>query len=110
MRLKLAGWQRQTTVHDHKVTPVLKRGRRFFAEKDEPFRWIEGYKTRGRIADVALSGSFMVDFEFEPEDLHSWLIHLAKHDPQAALRLIGKAQAEAVISLAKAGEASDSAA
>lgn len=63
-------------------------------------RWHEGLCAYGKVENLSLSGSFLIQFEFEQAELKSWLLRFAESNPAEALRLMSEAQAEAMIALA----------
>ncbi|QOF76083.1 hypothetical protein [Variovorax sp. 38R] len=102
MKLTFRGWQRATTLHGHPVTPVRKStGGGLRTESNRALIWNDAGSAYGKVNDLALSGSFLVHFQFEQADLEGWLAEFAKTKPEEALRILAKIQAEAMIQLAK---------
>jgi len=102
MKLTFRGWQRVALFHYHDVTPVqIGSDRGLRPASKRALIWKDANTAYGKISDVALSGAFLVTFEFEQADLEGWLAELAKSKPEEALRLVAKVQAEALINLAK---------
>lgn len=103
MRLLFRGWRRELTTHVHPVTAVEHRNGKFSPKGEgEPLIWDDSLSAYGKVDGLALSGSFLIEFEFDEGELGNWLIKYSKKRPEAALRLIALAQAEATISLSKA--------
>lgn len=103
MRIQFRGWQREVNEHIHEVIPVALRRDRYSPQNKGTLEWHNDKVVYGKIENVALSGSFLVEFRMDPRELESWLTKYAKANPEEALRIIAKAQAEAVISLACGG-------
>ena len=102
MKITFRGWQREVTAHIHKVAPVEHKSFKYQAQQiDQPVTWSGPLKALGKLNNLGLSGNFLVEFNFEPEELRSWLEQYAKAHPEEALRLISTIQTEAYIQLAK---------
>lgn len=106
MKLTFRGWNRQVYSHGHKVSPIKSGSKRRYplGEPGEPLQWVDAKLARGRVDNLGLTGDFLVDFEFEEEELKNWLLAYAREQPGAAIRLLGEAQAEAIIALATTGK------
>jgi len=89
------------TQHEHSVRPVRHDAKGYEALKPGPIMWHNSFEAYGKVEKVALSGSFLMEFRFEATELENWLMAHVKENPSDALRLIGKAQAEAMIALAQ---------
>lgn len=98
MKLEFLGWTRAVHLHKHAVRPVA-RATRGYRAKPGPITWEKGLEAVGKVEGLSLGGDFLVRFSFEEEDMKSWLLSYAAAQPQAALRLMGIAQAEAMIAL-----------
>ncbi|MDR6887866.1 MULTISPECIES: hypothetical protein [Variovorax] len=106
MKLTFRGWQRATTLHSHPVTPVRKAaGGGIRTESNKALIWDDATSAYGKVNNLTLGGAFLVHFQFEQADLEGWLAQFAKSNPEEALRLLAKVQAEALIHLAKAPSA-----
>lgn len=102
MKLTFRGWQRVTTLHSHPVTPVrVGPGGGIRTESNRALIWKDATSAYGKVSNLALGGSFLVNFQFEQADLEGWLTEFAKSNPEEALRMMAKAQTEAIIQLAK---------
>lgn len=89
-------------AHKHNITPVDDSTGSYRAlSVDQPFVWNGPLTALGKINNVALTGSFLLQFEFEEIELSNWLETYARANPEAALRLIGKIQPEAIIALSQ---------
>lgn len=98
MKLEFTGWSRTVFKHKHNVQPVSQKGG-FRPEGDGPIKWHKPLCAAGKLDGLSLSGDFLVQIEFEEAELRSWLLAYSKGSPEAALRLISEAQAEAIIAL-----------
>lgn len=108
MKLTFRGWQREVKPHTHKVTPVAFLNNRYRPQgADAPVQWNGALSALGKVSNLGLSGAFLVEFAFEPDELRNWLEHYAKENPAEALRMMASIQAEAVISLASSSKASE---
>ena len=108
MKLILRGWQREVTAHKHVVAPVSFTNNRYRAlPVDQPVTWSGPLSVLGKLSNLGLSGSFLVEFSFEQAELQSWLERFAKENPAEALRMLASVQAEAIISLSKLPAASE---
>jgi hypothetical protein len=100
MKLTFRGWKREVKPHTHKVTPVaFSNGNYRVQGADAPVHWNNSRSALGRVTNLGLSGSFLIEFEFEPEELRSWLEQYAKESPADALRMMAGVQVEATIAL-----------
>lgn len=105
MKITFRGWQREVTTHNHKVAPVEYKSFKYQAQQiDQPMTWSGPLRALGKLNNLGLSGNFLVEFNFEPEELKSWLEQYAKANPEEALRLISAVQTEAYIQLAKSAD------
>lgn len=106
MKLTFRGWQRETRPHNHPVTPVRKTpSGSFKTDASAPgLVWIDATTAYGKVNGLALSGSFLVHFNAEHADMEGWLAAFVKSNPEEALRLLAKMQAEAMIQLSKPQE------
>ena len=102
MKLLFRGWKREVTPHNHTVFPVEHAKNTYTAKTAESgVKWNGPFTALGQVKNLGLSGTFLVQFTFEPDELESWLQHYVKAEPEAAVRLLHKMQAEALINLAK---------
>ncbi len=103
MQIEFRGWKRETTLHQHPVAPVTTQGDSYVLVPDEPtaMTWNADCSTYGKVDKLALSGSFLVHFKFQERDLEAWLTKYARSEPERAIKLLGKLQAQAFINLAK---------
>jgi hypothetical protein len=103
MKLELRGWRRETTTHQHEVTPVTLKGKQYVPASDAtgPMSWNADYSTFGKVDGLSLSGSFLMKLDFEEKDLEAWLRKFVQADPERAIKLLSKMQAQAFINLAK---------
>jgi len=62
-------------------------------------QWDDAKRVRGRVNGLGLSGDFLVELEFEPQELKSWLSAFVREHPDEAIRLLSGAQADAIITL-----------
>ncbi|QKK98379.1 hypothetical protein GEV38_21495 [Pseudomonas sp. 13159349] len=99
MKLTLRGWGRETTQHHHLVKPVANETKGYHPKAQGPIFWHDAVTAYGKIEKAALSGSFLVEMKFEDIELENWLTQFAKLKPEEALRMISRAQAEAIIAL-----------
>lgn len=100
MKLSFRGWQREVTPHRHWVTPVkLENGRYRTIEGEQSLAWAGPFSAFGKVNDLGLSGSFLVELEFEEKELRNWLAQYVKAAPASAVRLLAEMQAEAIIAL-----------
>ena len=99
MKLTFRGWSREVNVHTHPVTPVSQNKKAYVTEAMGPVKWDDASTVLGRIDDVKLTGSFLVEVSMEQAELTSWLKAFAKEHPESALKLIAEAQAEALLAL-----------
>lgn len=104
MKLKFRGWQREQTIHNHSVSPVTRANGYTAGEPDEPLTWASASQAFGKVSDLALSGSFLIEFTFEQEELRNWLRQFIASKPEAAIRLLSEMQGEALISLMRRTE------
>ena len=100
MKLSFQGWSREMTIHQHKVGGIELLNKRY-RPAGELVTWHSALSARGKVTNLALNGSFLVTFNFEENELTSWLTAFAKEKPEEALRIIATAQAEALIALSK---------
>jgi hypothetical protein len=103
MQLQFRGWRRETTVHQHTVIPVVSHGSNLVpvADGSQAMTWNADYSTYGKVDKLALSGSFLVQLKFEEKDLEAWLSKYVHTEPERAIKLLAKMQAQAVINLTK---------
>ena len=101
MKVKFRGWRREVVTHMHRFLPVKCVRNKFSPQAPGPLSWHNGSLVYAKAANLSLSGNFLVEFEFEQLELESWLSNFAKEHPEEALALVARAQAEALIALAK---------
>ena len=99
MKLNFRGWKREVTPHTHTVTAVKFISGKYTPQTGEPLSWSGPFQAFGKVNNVSLSGSFLVEFTFEEQELQSWLAEYVKAHPASAVRLLAQAQAEALIAL-----------
>lgn len=100
MKFVFRGWQRELTAHKHNVAPVdFSTGRYVAKAANQPIVWNGPLSALGKVTNLGLSGSFLVEFTFEQAELQNWLEVFAKNNPADALRMMAPIQAEAMISL-----------
>jgi hypothetical protein len=104
MKMTFKAWSRDDPEHHHTVRPVEKINNNYMLShaEDNHIDWNGPFKAYGKIEDVKLGGNdYSVGFKFEKEELRNWLQKFVKAKPEAALRLLGEMQAEAMIALAQ---------
>jgi hypothetical protein len=101
MKLIFRGWKREVKSHSHQVTAVRLNaaGAYVTGRSGDPMEWNGAFSALGRVSGLALSGTFLIEFTFEEQELRSWLEHYAKSNPAFAIRLLAEMQAEALIAL-----------
>ncbi len=106
MKLQFRGWRREMTVHNHSVIPVKPTADGFntSGEPDDPLVWTSASQAFGKLSDIGLSGSFLIEFTFEQEELRNWLREFVNSKPEAAIKLLSEMQGEALISLMRKTE------
>lgn len=100
MKMKFRGWKREVKPHPHNISKVVENAKDYSAVSG-PISWHGPMAARGQIKNVSLTGNFLVEIEFVPEELRNWLSEYVKSEPEAALRLLSEMQTEAIIALAK---------
>ena len=65
----------------------------------EPLEWDGPLTAHGKLSNLGLSGSFLVELAFEEQEIQNWLTEYVKAHPENALRVLARAQAEATIAL-----------
>lgn len=100
MKLNFRGWKREVTPHSHTVTAVKQTSGKYTpGAAGQPLSWDGPFRAFGQVNNVSLSGSFLVEFTFEEQELQNWLAEFVKAHPANAVRLLAHAQAEALIAL-----------
>lgn len=99
MKITLRGWGREVTQHHHSLKPVSSDAKGYKALPAGPVFWHDALSAHAKIEKASLSGSFLVEMKFEQAELENWLTQFSKQMPAEALRIIAKAQAEAIIAL-----------
>lgn len=108
MRITFRGWKREVKPHTHKVTSVTFENNRYRPLAAEaPVQWNGPLAALGKVANLGLTGAFLLEFDFEPKELRGWLEQYAKHNPAEAIRMMAPIQASALISLAEGSAASE---
>ena len=103
MKLKFRGWRREVKTHEHAITALKISGRTYTKlGSSEPLRWNGPHKALGAIEGVGLTGDFLLEFEFNAQELENWIRSYIESEPTEALRLVSKLNAEAVIAVATA--------
>lgn len=100
MRMRFRGWKREVKPHLHNIGQVIEKEDNYAAASG-PISWHGPMAARGQIKNVSLTGNFLVEIDFVPEELRNWLSEYVKSEPEAALRLLSEMQTEAIIALAK---------
>ena len=101
MKLNFRGWSREVYPHSRDALPIQGGpGRRYpIGKAGEPLQWDNARTARARVNGLGLNGDFLVELEFEPEELKNWLSAYLKQHPEEAIRMLAPLQAEAVIAL-----------
>jgi len=101
MKLKFSGYKRKVHIHRHEVVPIKgdPSQQDSLGEPGEPLQWDSAFHAKGKVGDLSLTGGFVIEFEFRPEELRNWLLAYARENPEEALRLLGEMQAEAITNL-----------
>jgi hypothetical protein len=85
MKLTFRGWQREVTPHSHSVIPVEFIKERYSSKgAGQPLTWNGPLSAFGKVTGLGLSGSFLVEFEFEAPELRNWLEQYVRGNPEAA--------------------------
>lgn len=105
MKMTFRGWRRELTAHKHNVAPVDFANNKYRAQAvDQAVTWNGALSALGKVTNLGLSGSFLVEFSFEKAELQSWLEKFAEAHPAEVLHMLAPIQANAIISLTKATE------
>lgn len=105
MKLVFRGWRREVTEHNRSVIPVTHANNVYSpGETDDPLTWTSALQAFGKINDLALTGSFLVEFSFEQEELRNWLRQFVMSKPEAAIKLLAEMQGEAFLALVRKAE------
>lgn len=101
MKLTFRGWKREVTVHKRDVTPVeMWSGLRYRSDvKGGPLQWNTSTRAYGRVDDLGLTGSFLVEFSFDHLELKNWIEKFVEESPEEAARLLAEMQVKAVESI-----------
>ncbi len=97
MKITFKGWKREVIEHVHEVIPVDRTSTGGYRSNDkkDSLEWTSPTHATGRLNDLGLSGDFLVDFEFNKQELTSWLKQLVQNESVYAIKLLSKLQAEA---------------
>ncbi len=102
MKITFRGWGREVYPHNHTAAPVkLRNGRYCNGKSGEPIKWKSATHALAKLTRLSLSGSFLLDMQFEPVELRSWLKQYVKEEPEDAARLLGEMQGEVMVALAR---------
>jgi hypothetical protein len=107
MKLQFRGWKREVTVHDHSVSPVTYSASKDVytaGEPDDALTWTSGSQAFGQVQELALNGTFLVEFTFKQEELRNWLRQFVISKPEAAIKILLEMQGEALIALMRKTE------
>ena len=101
MKMVFRGWGREVVTHNHPVTPVVE-GKKYTAlTKSTTLDWNGPLSALGKVSKLQLTGSFLVELNFEADELKNWLKQYVKSHPEDSIRLLAEMQAEAIIELSK---------
>jgi hypothetical protein len=101
MRIVFRGWKRELMEHHHNVVPVSKSNNTYKPSSDErSLTWTSSLQALGKVDNLALNGSFLIEFNFEEEELRNWLREFVRSNPESAVRLLAEMQAETILTLA----------
>lgn len=102
MELAFRGWKREQKEHSHSVMPVtMANGQYMPGDEGDPLTWTSGLVAYGKVEDLGLSGSFLVEFNFDQKELRNWLKQFVISKPEAAIKLLAAMQGEAILALAR---------
>ena len=97
MKITFRGWRRMVFLHEVDVEPVEQRDGLYQSiDGKKSLIWSGSTRALGKVKDLALSGSFLAEFEFTPAELRSWLARYLAEKPEEAISLIAEAQNEAL--------------
>lgn len=103
MKLTFRGWKREVYPHHHQVLPVIldeEDDRLYERMGDGSLSWHSPARAYGKVNELELKGSFLVELDFVPEELRNWLRVFVKKRPEDAIRLLAEMQGEAIPALA----------
>jgi hypothetical protein len=102
MEIEFRGWKREIVEHVRDVIPVRLSDKSYTCgNSGDSITWMNSLTALGRVNDLGLSGSFLVEFKFTELELRNWLSQFVLSEPEAAVRLLSEMQAEAIIALTK---------
>ena len=109
MKITFKGWRREKKIHARQIAPIeaLADGNQQIVKNRTDLRWHGPFAAYGRVSGLALSGAFLVEFNFEEVELKNWLSTYCKARPESAIRLLAAAQAEAIVALTSKSAATD---
>ena len=106
MKVKFRGWGREVYPHNHNAAPVYVRNGKYRSGKaGEAIKWVSGMRALAKLSSLGLTGSFLVDIQFEPSELRNWITQYVHEEPELAARLLAEMQGEAMIALARKAKA-----
>jgi hypothetical protein len=94
MKMRLIGYNHREKTHDLTVIPDI-------PDRKGLLMWDGPLHAKGKLKDLALNGSYTVEFIFEQEELRYWLQEFVEAKPEEAIRLLAEMQAEAILALNK---------
>jgi len=97
MQLTFRGWERHVLTHEHPVSPVQRNGCNYEVAKPKgPIQWNDPTTAYGLVSDLRLSGRFLLDLQFDEEELNNWLRVYVRAEPLKALKLLAELQLEVI--------------
>jgi hypothetical protein len=94
MKMRLIGYNHRDKIHDHPVYPDM-------PDRKGLLMWDGPLQAKGRLKDLALNGSYTVEFIFAEEELRYWLLEFVEAKPEEAIKLLAEMQAEAILALSR---------
>jgi len=102
MKIAFTGWRRSVHYHEVDVIPVVEKGMSYHpVHGRKSIAWGEGMTAYAKVADLSLSGAFLMRLEFSPAELKSLLTAYMVENPGDALAIMAQAQLDAIRKLTK---------
>lgn len=96
MKITFKPWESPGQAKTHTVQSVVSYGETLNVQSG-PIEWSGQNSALGKIDEVNLKGTYLLDFEFQESELRSWLKNFIAENPAYSVQLLAEAHAALLI-------------
>ena len=90
MKISFSKWETPDERITRSITAVVPYGETLI-EQTGPVEWTSSTSAIGKIENLNVNGSFLMEFEFQENELRSWMRRFITENPEYSVQLLAEA-------------------